>query len=46
MKTAHNQNYMSIGVSVRTTKLATRNMGIVVLQKITTQSATTHAIYH
>jgi len=33
MKTRHNKNYMSIGVSVRTTKFAARNNGIGVRQE-------------
>jgi hypothetical protein len=37
-KTAANPNYMSIGVSVRTTKLAARNNGIGVRQERSPQS--------
>jgi hypothetical protein len=33
MKTPHNKNYMSIGVSVRTTKFSARNNGIGIRQE-------------
>jgi len=41
--TAHNKNYMSIGVSVRTTKFATRNSCIGVRQESNPQSPTAYS---
>ena len=38
-----NKNYMSIGVSVRTTKFAARNNGIGVRQENNPQSPTAHS---
>ena len=44
MKTAvANKNYMSIGVSVRTTKFAARNNGIGVRQESNPQSPTAYS---
>jgi hypothetical protein len=40
---AHNKNYMSIGVSVRTTKFAARNSGIGVRQESNPQSPTAYS---
>jgi len=40
---AHNKNYMSIGVSVRTTKFAARNNGIGVRQESNPQSPTAYS---
>ena len=40
---AHNKNYMSIAVSVRTTKSAARNNGIGVRQESNPQSATAYS---
>ena len=39
----HNKNYMSIGVSVRTTKFAARNSGIGVRQESNPQSPTAYS---
>ena len=44
LKTGNNKNYMSIGVSVRTTKFAARNNGIGVRQESNPQSATTYIL--
>jgi hypothetical protein len=41
--TAANKNYMSIGVSVRTTKFATRNSGGAARQGRSPQSATVYS---
>jgi len=41
--TGHNKNYMSIGVSVRTTKSAARNNGIGVRQESNPQSPTAYS---
>jgi hypothetical protein len=38
-----NKNYITIGVSVRTTKFAARNNGIGVRQERSPQSATNHS---
>ena len=43
MNTANNKNYMSIGVSVRTTKFAARNSGIGVRQESNPQSPTAYS---
>ena len=43
MKTPYNKNYMSIGVSVRTTKSAARNKGIGVRQERSPQSPTAYS---
>jgi hypothetical protein len=40
---AHNQNYISIGVSVRTTKFAARNDGGAVRQESNPQSPTVYS---
>jgi len=41
--TTHNKNYISIGVSVRTTKSATRNSGGAARQESSPQSATAYS---
>ena len=43
MNTANNKNYMSIGVSVRTTKFAARNNSIGVRQESNPQSPTAYS---
>jgi hypothetical protein len=43
IKPGHNKNYMSIGVSVRTTKFATRNNSIGVRQESNPQSPTAYS---
>jgi len=43
MNTVANKNYMSIGVSVRTTKFAARNNGIGVRQESNPQSPTAYS---
>jgi len=42
----HNKNYMSIGVSVRTTKFAARNNSIAVRQDSNPQPAATYISEH